>query len=299
MSADPAYASWGPVVTAAHARAAGADHVAVRRARRRGELVKLSRGLDLTAVGNTELGRLHAALAVSPDAVLSGASVARLTGIAVPPEWPDEITLSPNVRRVRSRPGLRVVVRPVAPAAVRGMPATTLARAVADIACGPRPEPQQWVVDQALHRGVTVGDVEAHLAHGQRGVRTARRALVVADALSESPLESAVALTLCRYGIPRPVRQLPLDGGRIRLDLAWPAAHLALEADGVGFHSNPQALHRDRARQNRLQRLGWIVLRCTWADVRRDPAGLAALVHQILRDRAPRSTNRELRGPKT
>ncbi|MGH3743632.1 MAG: endonuclease domain-containing protein, partial [Mycobacteriales bacterium] len=279
MAADPAFA--GQVVTAAQARAAGADHVAVRRARRRGELVRLSRGLDLTSAGDTDLGRLRAALSVSPDAVLSGASVARLADLTVPREWPDEITLSPDVRRVRSRPGLRVVVRPVQPVVLRGLPSTSLARAVADIACGPRPEPQQWIVDQALHRGVDPREVAAHLAYGQRGVRTARRALEVADALSESPLESAVGLVLSRYGLPRPVRQHPLDGGRIRLDLAWPLARLAVEADGVGFHSDPLPLYRDRERQNRLMRLDWIVLRCTWADLRRDHAGLAALAGQI------------------
>lgn len=78
--------------------------------------------------------------------------------------------------------------------------------------------------------------------------------------------------------------------------MAWPAARLALEADGVGFHPDPPALHGDRKRQNRLMRLEWVVLRCTWADLRRDPAGLAALIQQILRDRSPRSTNREVRG---
>lgn len=114
----------------------------VRRARRHGDLVQLSRGLDLTSDGNTERGRLHAALAVSPDAVLSGASVARLHGITIPPEWPAEIAVPPDVRRVRSRPGLRVVVRPVEPVVFRGLPSTTLACAVADIACGPHPEPQ-------------------------------------------------------------------------------------------------------------------------------------------------------------
>lgn len=285
------------MITAADGRAAGFDAVAVRRARRRGDLVRLSRGLDLPS-GGAQLGRLWAALAVSPDAVLSGASTARADGISVPPDWVDEVTLSPDARRVRSRPGLRVVVRPVdAVVTVGGMPSTNLERAAADIACGPLPEPQQWVVDQVLRRGIVTEDIAAQLTRGQRGVRTARRALLAADALSESPLESAVGLVLCRHGVPRPVRQLPLDGGRIRLDLAWPEARVALEADGLSFHADPQALHRDRERQNRLMRLGWVVLRCTWSDLRRDPAGLAALVQQILRDRSPRSTMREARGP--
>lgn len=288
------------VITAAEARATGFDDVAVRRARRHGDLVRLSRGLDLTATAGMATGRLRAALAVSPDAVLSGASTTRAFGITVPPDWPEEITLAPDVRRVRSRPGLRVVVRPVdAVVTVGGMPSTTLARAAADVACGPRPEPQQWIVDQVLRDGVTTEDIAAHLAGGQRGVRVARRALLAADALSESPLESAVGLALCRYDVPRPVRQLPLDAGRIRLDLAWPSARVALEADGVGFHTDPHALYRDRERQNRLMRLGWVVLRCTWSDLRRDPAGLAALVHQIVLDRSPRSTKQDVRGPRS
>lgn len=233
-------------------------------------------------------GRLRAALAVSPDAVLSGASAARVHGISVPAEWPQEITVPRTARRVRSRPGLRVVVRPVDTVVTVGrMPSTTLARAAADLACGPHPEPQQWAVDQVLRRGITADDVAEHLAEGQRGVRVARRALLAADALSESPLEFAVGLLLGRHGVARPVRQLPLDGGRIRLDLAWPAARVALEADGVSFHSGPQALHRDRERQNRLARLGWIVVRCTWSDLRRDPAALAALVGEVVRDRSP------------
>lgn len=283
MSARPFPA---PVLTAGQARAAGLDAAALRRARRSGELVRLSRGLHLTAEGDTWLGRLRAAAAVSSDAVLSGASTARLSGIAVPDAWPQEITVPPEARRVRSRPGLRVVVRPVAEVVfLAGLRTTTLARAVADIACGEEPEPQQWVVDQALRRGVPAVEIERHLVPGQRGVRTARRALQAADPLSESPLESAVGLALCRYGVPRPVRQLRLDGGRIRVDMAWPAARVALEADGVGFHSDPAALHRDRERQNRLAELGWIVVRCTWADLRRDPAALAALVTRLVRDR--------------
>lgn len=277
----------GPLVTAAAARAAGLDAASLRRARRTGQLVRVSRGLHLTAEGDTWLGRLRAAAAVSSDAVLSGPSTARLSGIVVPDAWPQEITVPPDARRVRSRPGLRVVVRPVAEVvSLAGFRSTSLARAVADIACGREPEPQQWVVDQALRRGVPAVEIERHLAPGQRGVRTARRALLAADPLSESPLESGVGLALCRHGVPRPVRQLRLDGGRIRVDLAWPAARVALEADGVGFHSDPAALHRDRVRQNRLAELGWIVVRCTWADLRHDPAALAALVTRLLHDRA-------------
>lgn len=54
-----------------------------------------------------------------------------------------------------------------------------------------------------------------------------------------------------------------------RVDLAYPAALLAIEADGYEFHSSRRDLQRDRARQNALVRLGWTVYRVTWEDATR------------------------------
>jgi very-short-patch-repair endonuclease len=62
-----------------------------------------------------------------------------------------------------------------------------------------------------------------------------------------------------------------------RLDLAWPRIKVALEYDGVEFHTG-RALTNDRARHNALAAQGWTVLSVTapmlWS-------GRDALVQQI------------------
>ncbi len=59
-------------------------------------------------------------------------------------------------------------------------------------------------------------------------------------------------------------------GGRVRyLDLAWPAAKVAVEFDGFVPHSTRRVFDDDRARQNDLVDDGWTVFRVTKTDARR------------------------------
>lgn len=176
---------------------------------------------------------------------------------------------------------------------IDGMPTTDLRRTVADVLCGSDPIAQLWCADQALARGMLRADVHACLSFGQRGVRTARRLLAVADARSESPLESAVALALDAAGLPRPARQLEIiaPGGQLmRVDFAWPDQRIVLEADGVAFHSSAPALLHDRRRQNALMVLGWRTVRCVWGDLSVDPPPFIAAVQALLLP--PRTTSR-------
>lgn len=50
-----------------------------------------------------------------------------------------------------------------------------------------------------------------------------------------------------------------------------PAAKVAVEIDGLAFHSSPEDFHGDRVRQNRIALLGWQVLRFTWLDLTEHP----------------------------
>jgi hypothetical protein len=279
-----------PIVTTALVRAAGGDDTWIRTARRRRQLVRIHRGVDVPATARCpQASELRAALALSPRAVLSGPSAARAHGLAVPVEWPQEITIDRAHSPVRGRPGLRVVARPVTAQTVQvaGMPVTSLPRTVADLLCGRQTIEQLWVLDQVLARGCSGSAIDACLSPGQRGVRTARWLLALGDPLSESALESAVAIALDRGAVPAPVHQFEIDDAQgsfvARVDFAWPAHKLALEADGAAFHDSPEALLRDRRRQNALTELGWQMLRCTWHDARHDPAALATLVHRCLR----------------
>ncbi|MCM3882786.1 endonuclease domain-containing protein [Frankia sp. R82] len=71
-----------------------------------------------------------------------------------------------------------------------------------------------------------------------------------------------------------------------RIDLAWPSRLVAVEVDGAVVHEQPQALFRDRTRQNDLMALGWVVLRFTWADLLHRPQSVVEQVRHALR--APR-----------
>ncbi len=62
-----------------------------------------------------------------------------------------------------------------------------------------------------------------------------------------------------------------------RLDGAYVREKVALGFDGADPHGLPEAVSRDRWRQNGLPELGWTVLRFTWWDVMRDPEGVVGI----------------------
>ena len=85
-------------------------------------------------------------------------------------------------------------------------------------------------------------------------------------------------------------------------DLAWPALRVALFVDGAFWHGHPSRhkpgrsgsywdskiagnVDRDRAADAALEAAGWKVIRVWDFEVRRDLAGVLALVVAALRDR--------------
>lgn len=81
----------------------------------------------------------------------------------------------------------------------------------------------------------------------------------------DSDLETRVLRVLVANGLLAPVQQYRVGvGGRtFRLDLAYPAAKLAIELDGWAFHNSRSAFDDDRSRANALVAAGWTVLRFT------------------------------------
>jgi very-short-patch-repair endonuclease len=92
--------------------------------------------------------------------------------------------------------------------------------------------------------------------------------------LRRSPLEDSLVALLHRAGLPEPVRQhwiAPPGRPPIRVDLAYPAFRLAIEAQSVAWHTGQADLQRDCDKQNLLVSLGWRLLEFTWADVHDRP----------------------------
>jgi hypothetical protein len=171
---------------------------------------------------------------------------------------------------------------------------TTVVRTVLDLACVLDDDALELAVESALRRDPRVEcDLLSLSRSGRRGCRALQRVLAgrpPGTPPTESELETRYVQLIRMVGVPPPVRQLRVinDSGRIlgRLDLCWPEAQLWVELDGVAYHDRPEALLRDRRRQNALAaELQWLPLRFTWPDVVHHPTETASQTELVYRRR--------------
>lgn len=120
-------------------------------------------------------------------------------------------------------------------------------------------------IDAMLHAGIVDHDELDEAAHRLRGYRHKLRldeALDLADGRAESPQESRLRIRLVVYArLPKPEVQfvVPFAEGEFRLDLAYVELRVAVEYDGVEYHSRPEDVAYDEWRRKRLHELGWTV----------------------------------------
>jgi very-short-patch-repair endonuclease len=175
----------------------------------------------------------------------------------------------------------------------RGIPVTSQARTLVDLASCLDEEALAFVVEEAWRRQIAAPDwVERRLEQlGGRGRPGAKSlASVLADCRRrEHPLESALEVRLWRLlvrsKLPLPDPGYPFHddhGHPARIDFAYPAARLALEADGFEFHGTRAAFERDRLRTARLSAQGWRVLPVTWRQLEEQPTKVLARIRQAL-----------------
>jgi hypothetical protein len=278
---------------------AAVDPDDVLTALRSGRLRRVQRGIYLPRrIEATPVLFARAALLSSGvvGAIPSHQTAARVHQIMVPDEdRVQHVTVTRDQRR-RHRPDLRFHTRSIGCGEVEkcdGVPVTSVARTLADLTTSLERTRAVWALDDALRRRLCAKpDITAIIERwrGGAGCVLARERLDEADGIAESILETAGRLALRDRGVPLPVPQHELwapDGTLIaRLDGAYLREKVALEFDGADPHGLPEAVFRDRWRQNRLPELGWTVLRFTWWDVMRDPDGVAAIVERTLRRRA-------------
>ncbi|HEX2290550.1 MAG TPA: DUF559 domain-containing protein [Pseudonocardiaceae bacterium] len=232
----------------------------------------------------------------APGALPSHATAARVHRIAVPEDdHVQHVTVTRDLRR-RNRRDLHFHTRSIGCGEAErrdGVPVTSVARTLADVAASLDRLAAVWAIDDALRRQLCAKtDIIAVIQRwrGGAGCVMARQRLDEADGVAESILETAGRLALLDRGVPLPIPQYQLwapDGTLVaRLDGAYLREKVALEFDGADPHSLLEAVFRDRWRQNGLPELGWTVLRFTWWDVMRDPDGVAEIVQRTLRRRA-------------
>jgi hypothetical protein len=136
-------------------------------------------------------------------------------------------------------------------------------------------------LDAALRsRWCTADDLEqaVHDQRGRRGIAAVRGLLPLADARSESAMESEARLVMLDHGLPRPELQYTvhgIHGERWRVDFAWPDARVAAEYESVEWHAGRTEMLRDKARFAGVQEMGWTVVPIIVDDIRRRPERLA------------------------
>ena len=135
-------------------------------------------------------------------------------------------------------------------------------------------------LDAALRSGTCTPSGLRHavlLQTGRRGIVAVRDLVPLANAASESPMESEARLVMLDGGLPTPVLQyeiVDVDGEVWRVDFAWPELRVAAEYDSVEWHGDAEALRRDRRRYEALRAAGWTVVPILADDVRRFPQDL-------------------------
>ena len=198
--------------------------------------------------------------------------------------------LNPPGRQLRSADGLVVHRREGAPlSVVNGRPATTPAWTAVEVARSLRHPRALATLDAALRSG-TCDRAELWRAAvqqaGRRGIVAVRDLIPLAAAEAESPMESEARLAMIDGGLPLPKLQYEIidaNRQRRRVDFAWPEHRVAVEYDGVDWHSGPDAMRRDRERTAALLDVGWVVIAIVFEDVRYRPWEFVARIDTQLR----------------
>lgn len=243
--------------------------------------------LSRDAVPTLELRIAAAWLWSGGHAVIAGAAAAFLLGAG----WiPDNVPVELICDRPRAPRGVltrRCALTEGETQSIDGLPVTTPERTAFDI--GRRGAVRSAVVRlDALARATDfkIDDVlsVARQHPGSPGLRQLETALKLVDPGAQSPRESYLRLLLIDAGLPRPQTQIPVlgvDGIPFAyLDLGWDDAMVAVEYDGDQHRTNRRQYVKDVRRLERLERMGWIIVRVVAEDhpvdvVRRVRAALA------------------------
>jgi very-short-patch-repair endonuclease len=175
---------------------------------------------------------------------------------------------------------------------VRNLPVTNQVRTVIDMAALVRRRRLEWLVDDLLAaKAFTLDELTERFRQvsrrgkpGMANLRTVLEERGPGYVPPASRLERLLTDVLTAGGLPMPVRQHPLPSrlGPGRVDVAYPAARLIIEADSRRWHTRSADFETDRLRDNEATLLGWKILRYTWARVKNDPLGVVREVREYL-----------------
>jgi hypothetical protein len=154
-----------------------------------------------------------------------------------------------------------------------GIPITTIARTLLDLAATVRPDRLERALAQAerlqLYDDRAITDV-LERANGHRGKAALTRATAGEPKLTRSELEARFLALVRRAGLPEPLSNFTLDAldhGPCEVDYYWPSHRLIVETDGWETHGTKAAFKSDRRKDAALTSAGYRVMRFTYDDV--------------------------------
>lgn len=138
------------------------------------------------------------------------------------------------------------------------------------------------IMDDALQRDVQLRELwDSHLRNkGRYGSPAARRRLQAAADGARSVAERLLVKLLREARITGWRTNYLLAGYKV--DVGFPSQKVAIEVDGLAFHSATEDFHADRVRQNNIVLMGWQVLRFTWLDLTEYPDRVIAIVRNAI-----------------
>jgi very-short-patch-repair endonuclease len=274
------------VVATRQLREIGVSSRAIAHRRGRGLLHPVLRGAY--AVGRADItpaGRWMAAVLVcGDDSAISHHSGGAMWELVS--EGPD---LHVSVRRDVRRTGIRVHVRTRLSSADvtvhRGIPVTTPARTLIDLAVHLGPRALERAIEEADKRDVLHWEdlqVALRSVVPGPGVGKLRRVLSRHTfTLTESELERRFLPIARAAGLPEPLTQHELSG--FRIDFYWPGLGLVVETDGLRYHRTPAAQARDAQRDQAHIAAGRIPLRFSHDQITYQPGYVQATLHRVAR----------------
>ena len=268
--------------------ALGVERSAVGRRVAEWRLRRIHRGVY--AVG--EIGRhgywMAAVLACGEGALLSHRAAAALWGLRDSTRSAVDVSVHGVKRRSRRRLTVHSAgaIDPADRAEVEGIPVTSIARTLLDLAEVVPPTELRRAYEAAERREVLdVREVHELLArsNGRRGL-PALRALLDYDPEpaigSKSDLESTFLDLVREAGLPLPQLNVLVEGYLV--DAYWPRARLVVELQSYEHHAHRQAFDRDYAKLGRLRMAGYETLPLTHRQLSQDVAWVVTALRALL-----------------
>lgn len=232
---------------------------------------------------NSQARYRAAVLACGEGAVLSGRAAAHLWGILKGPAPMPEV-LTPTERRIkgiRTRRVRRIDPRYVG--ALRGIPITTVARTIVDLAAELTEDGLALVCHEAgVKYKTTPAQVDAVLARKPNAKGAAKLRLVMHGdvRVALSKLERGFLALMRAERLPLPITNKIVSERRV--DCRWPEQHVTVELDSYRFHNSRYSWEQGYEREREAYAREDAFRRYTWRDVFEDPERMLGELRGLL-----------------